>query len=136
MKLKGISSYYQVILVLFLLLSNTLLAQESKPKIGLVLSGGGAKGIAHIGVLKELEKMGIKPDYIVGTSFGALVGGFYAIGYSPEQMEEIILSNDWDYLINDEIERKNVLIGEGYKNKQSIINLPLDGLKPGLSTCK
>jgi len=119
--------------ILFLFISVFSFAQKS-PKIGLVLSGGGAKGIAHIGVLKELEKKGIKPDYIVGTSFGALVAGFYAIGYSPEQMEDIILNNDWDYLINDVIKRENVLIGQGDKNKNSIFNLPLDGIKPGISS--
>ena len=126
-----------LIFLLFLLIASpnaTLGQSNKKPKIGLVLSGGGAKGIAHIGVLRELEKLGIKPDFIVGTSFGALVAGFYAIGYSPDQMEKIITSRDWDYLINDEIRRKNVLIGQGDKNKNNIFTLPLDGVKPGMSS--
>ncbi len=126
-----------LIFISFFLSINFAFTQNSRshrPKIGLVLSGGGAKGIAHIGVLKELEKRGIKPDYIVGTSFGALVGGLYAIGYSPEQMEQIILNNDWDYLINDVIKRQNVLIGQGDKNKNSLLSLPLDGVIPSISS--
>ena len=122
------------ILILYVTIVTAQTNSGKRPKIGLVLSGGGAKGIAHIGVLKELEKRNIKPDYIVGTSFGALVAGLYAIGYSPEKMEEIILTNDWDYLINDVIKRKNLLIGQGNKNKNSLLNLPLDGIKPGLSS--
>jgi len=60
-----------------------------RPKIGLVLSGGGAKGLAHIGVLKALEKYGIKPDFIGGTSMGAIVGSMYASGYSADQIDSI-----------------------------------------------
>ena len=123
----------RILLLIFIIL-NTVVFSQDKPKIGLVLSGGGSKGIAHIGVLKVLESKGIKPDYIVGTSFGALVGGLYAIGYTPEEMEEIILNNDWDYLLNDKIRRENLLIGQGDKNKKSLIRLPLDGLIPSLSS--
>ena len=121
------------ILLIFIFLNAVAFSQD-KPKIGLVLSGGGAKGIAHIGVLKVLESKGIKPDYIVGTSFGALVGGLYSIGYTPEEMEEIISSSDWDYLINDKIKRENLLIGQGDKNKKSLIRLPLDGIVPSISS--
>ncbi|MBF9223844.1 patatin-like phospholipase family protein [Hymenobacter ruricola] len=64
-------------------------------KVGLVLSGGGAKGLAHIGVLKQLEKNHIPIDYIVGTSMGAVVGGMYAAGYSPEEIEQIVLSPEF-----------------------------------------
>ncbi|OON68236.1 patatin-like phospholipase family protein [Hymenobacter sp. CRA2] len=67
-------------------------------KVGLVLSGGGAKGLAHVGVLKVLEKNRIPIDYIVGTSMGAIVGGLYAAGYSPREIEEIVISpqfQDW-----------------------------------------
>ena len=92
----------QISLIILIFSFTSIFAQEqnkARPKIGLVLSGGGAKGIAHIGAIRELEKKGIKPDYIVGTSFGALVAGFYAIGLSPNEMEEIISTRDWDYLI-------------------------------------
>ncbi len=110
---------------------NSSFAQK-KPKVALVLSGGGAKGIAHIGVIRELEKRGIKPDLIIGTSAGALVGGMYAAGLTPNQLEEIVMSADWDYLMNDAIHRENLLIGQGNKNKNSVISLPLDGLKPAM----
>jgi len=120
--------------IIFFLTISYVAFSQNRPKIGLVLSGGGSKGIAHIGVLKVLESKGIKPDFIVGTSFGALVGGLYAIGYTPEEMEAIIKNNDWDYLLNDKIRRENLLIGQGDKNKKSLIRLPLDGLVPSLSS--
>ena len=76
------------------------------PKVGLALSGGGARGAAHIGVLKALEKTGIRVDYIAGTSFGALIGGFYALGYSPERIEEIFASQNWNDLFSDSPDRR------------------------------
>ena len=65
---------------------------ETSPKIGLVLSGGGAKGVAHIGVLKMLEEYNINIDYITGTSFGSIVGALYAVGYTADEIEKIIFS--------------------------------------------
>lgn len=65
----------------------------SKAKLGLVLSGGGARGIAHIGILKVLEELGVKPDIISGTSSGAIIGAFYAAGYSITEITDIIKSN-------------------------------------------
>ena len=64
-------------------------------KVGLVLSGGAAKGIAHVGVLKALEENEIPIDYIVGTSMGGIIGGCYAAGMSPNQIEEIVLSKEF-----------------------------------------
>lgn len=75
--------------------------EEKQPKIGLVLSGGGAKGFAHIGVLKVLEKNNIKVDYITGTSMGALIGALYSAGYTPEQIEKLVLDIDWQETFND-----------------------------------
>ncbi len=66
--------------------------KNSKPKIGLVLGGGGARGLAHIGVLKELEKEGIKPDLIVGVSMGALIGTYYALGMDLQYLEKEVIS--------------------------------------------
>ena len=66
-------------------------------KVGLVLSGGGAKGAAHIGVIKALEENGIPIDYITGTSAGAIVGSLYAMGYTPEEMVELMLSEEFSY---------------------------------------
>lgn len=67
----------------------------SRPKVALVLSGGGARGFSHVGVIRELERLGVKIDIVAGTSMGAMVGGGYASGYSVEQMQDIILSVDW-----------------------------------------
>lgn len=79
------------IILFFSILSQAIHAQ----KVGLVLSGGAAKGIAHIGVLKALEENNVPIDYVTGTSMGGLVGGFYAAGYSPSEMEYIVLSKDF-----------------------------------------
>ncbi len=80
--------------------SNLIWAENSRPTIGVVLSGGGARGIAHIGVLRALEEYNIPIDFIGGTSFGALVAAFYASGYSVEEMQEIIESTDWNIATN------------------------------------
>ncbi len=74
---------------------------EKEIKIGLALSGGGAKGFAHIGVLKVFEEEGIPVHMVSGTSMGAIIGSLYAVGYTPEEIEEIALSSDWDVLFND-----------------------------------
>jgi NTE family protein len=74
-------------------------ASHRRPKIGLALSGGGARGFAHIGVLKWFEEHRIPVDYLVGTSMGGLVGGMYAIGKSPEEMQDLVGSLDWDDLL-------------------------------------
>lgn len=84
---------YRSILISFLFLITT--ASSFSQKVGLVLSGGGARGYAHIGVIKALEENGIPIDYITGTSAGALVGSMYVTGVSPQQMENIVLSDDF-----------------------------------------
>ena len=82
------------------------------PKIGLVLGGGGAKGAAEVGVLKVLEKYGIKPDYIVGTSIGSIVGGLYAAGYSAAELETMFQTQEWLTLLTD---RSSTFANEPYK---------------------
>ena len=77
------------------------LAQQ---KVGLVLSGGGATGLAHIGVLKALEEHGISIDYITGTSAGALVGSLYAAGYSPEEIEQYVLSDEFQLMTKGKVQ--------------------------------
>ncbi len=74
---------------------------EIYPKVGLVLSGGGARGFAHIGALKVLEEIGMPIDYIVGTSMGSIVGGLYAIGYSADEIEKLVHEVDWEELFSD-----------------------------------
>ncbi len=65
-------------------------SQSKRPKVGLVLSGGGAKGVAHIGILKAMEEAGLTPDYITGTSMGSIIGGLYSIGYTADELTEIV----------------------------------------------
>lgn len=89
-------------------------SQENKPrpKIGLALSGGGAKGLAHIGALKVLEETGIPIDYIGGTSMGSIVGALYAIGYQANELEKLALNTDWTDLLTDEVSRRYVAMEE------------------------
>ncbi len=81
-------------------------------KLGYALSGGGARGFAHIGVLKVLEEEGIRPDYLAGSSIGAIIGALYAMGYSAAEIEQICLSINWDYLALDVHSRKELYIGQ------------------------
>jgi len=87
-------------LLLFLLLFPFSVSCEP-PKVGLVLSGGAARGLAHIGVLKALEEQGIVIDFIAGTSMGAAVGGLYAAGYRAEELERMVLELDWQWALSD-----------------------------------
>jgi NTE family protein len=82
-------------------------ADGDRPKIGLALAGGGAKGGAHVGVLRVLEKNRIPVDYIAGTSIGAIVGGLYAMGMTPEEIEHVIRTVDWVSIFEDHIDRKD-----------------------------
>jgi NTE family protein len=88
--------------------SNTLAAEAEKPrpKIALVLSGGGARGFAHIGVLKVLREARVPVDFIVATSMGSIVGGAYAAGNTPEQMEALLNKADWDQIFSDRAPRE------------------------------
>ncbi|HET7845758.1 MAG TPA: patatin-like phospholipase family protein [Xanthomonadales bacterium] len=79
---------------------------DTRPRIGLALGGGGARGIAHIAVLRELERSGVRVDCIAGTSMGSLVGAMYASGMSVDEIEELVTTLDWKRLFNDKIERK------------------------------
>ena len=95
-------------------------------KVALVLSGGGAKGLAHVGVLKVLEENNIPIDYIVGTSMGGVIGGFYAAGYSAHEIEKLVLSPDFQNWINGQL-------GESYQfyyaktdDHAGILNLKLN----------
>jgi len=124
--------FYQYILIVIFtnLFSLSLIqAQDTlinhRPKIGLILSGGGAKGLAHIGVLKVLEEAGIRPDYIGGTSMGSIVGALYAIGYDADSLEKIVKSTDWDYYLGDEISRRNLTIEEKEDNDRFFIFFPV-----------
>ena len=92
--------------VLFLGGANPVHAQQTPHKVGLALSGGGARGAAHIGILKVFEREGIPIHCIAGTSFGALVGGLYSLGYTADEIEHIFTTQDWDSIFSDAPERR------------------------------
>jgi NTE family protein len=94
-------------------------------KIGLVLSGGGARGFAHIGVLKVLEEVGIKVDLITGTSMGSIVGGFYAIGYDAKTIERLVLEQNWNKLLNDDISRLDISMSEKKESSKYVGSFPI-----------
>ena len=118
----------------FFLLPQTLFSQETtkRPKIGLVLSGGGAKGFAHIGVLKVLEQAGVKIDFIGGTSMGAVVGGLYASGYSATQIDSIFYYTNFDQLLQDYIPRSSKSFYEKRNDQLYAASLPFKKLKFGI----
>jgi len=96
------------ILLLFFLLYSTFLAAQDRPKIALVLSGGGARGGAHVGVLKVLQKYNIPIDMIVGTSMGSFVGGLYVSGMTPQEIETMLTSTNWKNYIRTTFDRKDM----------------------------
>ncbi|WP_266206070.1 patatin-like phospholipase family protein [Pontibacter kalidii] len=100
-----------------------------RPKIGLVLSGGGAKGMAHIGFLKVMEEAGIRPDYITGTSMGSLVGALYALGYSPDEIEEIALRQDWEMLLSNQVPLSQIAMEEKEYYGRYLLELPVNGTR-------
>ena len=132
-----------IYVIISLLIVSNLFSQDSllnyhireykgnRPKIGLVLSGGGAKGMAHVGVLRVLDSLGIKPDFITGTSMGSIVGGLYSIGYSTDMLQEMVKTTDWSkYLSNDsEYKSINMIEKESYKN---YFEFPFYNWLPGL----
>lgn len=117
-----------IISMVFFAASISVYAQTlsgKRPKVGLVLSGGGAKGLAHIGVLKVLEEAGIPIDYIGGTSMGSIVGGLYAIGYSADQLDSIVRTINWEEFLTDKISRRNLSMIEKDDDIKYIFSFPI-----------
>jgi len=128
---KGVIVSLISVLILSLTTAATALAQddfEDRPRIGLALSGGGARGASHIGVLKVLERERIPIDYIAGTSMGAIVGGMYASGMSPEEIEAQLTAVDWDDVFEDKVDREH----RSFRRKTDD-RLWLIGRKPGFN---
>ena len=101
-------------------------------RIGLVLSGGTAKGLAHIGILKILDEEKVPIEYVTGTSMGSIIGGMYSVGYTPEEIEEIAVSMDWMSLFNDKIERKDKgAVRNSIEDKNSTV-IPIKNFMPKL----
>jgi len=100
-------------------------AAFNRPKVGIVLSGGAAKGLAHIGVLKVIEEVGLPVDFIAGTSMGSVIGGLYAIGYDAGHLEQLALEQDWDKLLGDNIYRQDLSIEEKTEEDLYFISFPV-----------
>lgn len=127
------------LLLLLVLSSFSLWAQykdsiPDDPKVGLVLSGGGAKGFAHVGVLKVLEKAGVRVDYVSGTSMGAVIGGLYASGYNAKELDSVLRVYDLDALVKDELPREVSSFYQKENQAKYALSLPLHKGKIELPT--
>ena len=106
--------------------------QQKTPKVGLVLSGGGAKGFAHIGVLKVIDSLNIKIDYVAGTSMGAIIGSLYASGYSGKQLDSIFKAVNFEDVINDNLPRSAKTFYERDNSEKYAVTLPFTNFKINL----
>src|SRR5262249_30338910 len=116
--------------------SSILCAQQEavphpRPKIAIVLEGGGALGLAHVGVIQWLEDNHVPVDYVAGTSIGGLIGGLYATGKSPEELNQLVTGIDWDELLRDEVQYQDL----SFRRKEDHRDYPNSlefGLKNGV----
>lgn len=125
----------KLLFIVFVLFSTLSFSQEENTedlKVGLVLSGGGAKGLAHIGVLKVIEESGVRIDYIGGTSMGAIIGALYASGYTAKQLDSIFNKTDFSTLIQDDIPRRSKTFYEKQEAEKYALVLPFENFKIGL----
>ncbi|WP_018344765.1 patatin-like phospholipase family protein [Cytophaga aurantiaca] len=120
----------QIIIILLLFFFHLQATAQERPKIGLVLSGGGAKGLAHIGILQAIDSAGLKIDYLTGTSMGSVIGGLYAIGYSGNDIEKIARDLNWNTLLSNKPDYKNISIEEKDEYAKYSIELGLEKLQP------
>lgn len=102
----------------------TINIKAPRPKVGVVLGGGGAKGAAHIGVLKYLEEVGIPIDYVAGTSMGSIIGGLYAMGYSPDELAQLIADMDWGQYVGNSLDRSAMSEEVRQRNSTLLVNIP------------
>lgn len=130
MKKKHIILFLLFIAMLSLKAQDTIVKKQ--PKVGLVLSGGGAKGFAHIGVLKVIDSLDIKVDYIAGTSMGAIIGSLYASGYSGKQLEVLFESQNFEELINDAFPRGSKSFYERENAEKYAVTLPFNNFRISL----
>lgn len=126
-----------LVLLLLALVPGAVAAQPNEspvPTVGLALSGGGAKGFAHIGVLRTLEEMGVQVDVVAGTSMGAVIGGLYAIGLSVDSIEHVMADADWSSLIGDGVPRDRLFLDQKRLDERAVMRVPLQGRRITLPT--
>ena len=98
--------------------------RKERPTVALVLSGGGAKGAAHVGVIRRIEELGIPVDMVLGTSMGGLVGALYSLGYTPDQMDTLMRNIDWGWALNDKLSRKYISYEDMKYKEKYLLSIP------------
>jgi NTE family protein len=129
-----ISCFSNILATLFLALLTLPSLQAQRPKVGLVLSGGGAKGISHIGILQAIDSAGLKIDYLTGTSMGSIIGGLYAVGYSGKEIEKISNNLNWDAILSNKPNFSQISIEEKDEYGKYSVEIGLKKLKPQIGT--
>jgi len=119
----------RIILLLTICLLFITNSNAQRKKVGLVLSGGGAKGVAHVGVIKVLEEAGIPIDYIAGTSMGSIIGALYAIGYNAHELDSLIRKQNWEFLLSDKVYRSDQPFNMKLFDETYILSLPFNNKK-------
>jgi len=117
------------LLLLFVCLVNAQQQSDQDIRVGLVLSGGGAKGLAHIGALKIIDSLNIRVDYVAGTSMGAIIGALYASGYSGKQIDSIFNKINYEDIISDNLPRAAKTFYERENSEKYAITLPFEKFK-------
>ncbi len=112
--------------MIFLFALHSIAHSQTPPQLALVLSGGGSRGLAQIGVLKALEEHGIKPDLIVATSMGAIIGSLYAVGISPDSLKSISKKISWEQFFSNEAKRKSLLVSQKAEPANYLFELRFD----------
>ena len=98
--------------------------RKIRPTVALVLSGGGAKGAAHVGVIRRIEELGIPVDMVLGTSMGGLVGALYSLGYTPDQLDEIVSNIDWEWAFSDKLSREFISYEDMKYKEKYMLSIP------------
>ena len=98
--------------------------RKSRPTVALVLSGGGAKGLAHIGVIRYIESLGIPVDMVLGTSMGGLIGGLYSLGYKPDQIDTLVHKIDWHWVFSDKLPRDYYSYSDTRYREKYLLSIP------------
>lgn len=123
---------FVILILLILTYPSSLYAQ--RPGVGLTLSGGGAKGLAHIGILQAIDSAGLKIDYVTGTSMGSIVGGLYAIGYSGDSIEHMARKLDWNSLFSNQPTMDDISFEERAEYNRYMVEVPFEYGKPKLTS--
>ncbi|MFA6471175.1 MAG: patatin-like phospholipase family protein, partial [Candidatus Latescibacterota bacterium] len=103
--------------------------EKSHPVIGLALSGGGARGLAHIGIIEVLESRGIRVERIAGTSMGSIVGGLYAAGYSPQVIASLFEKSNWSEILSSDPKRRSTYLSQKEARRWPLLEMRFNGLK-------